>query len=901
LLLIAFLAFDAWFYRAVRDSLPQRDGTIHLAGLTAPVTVTYDHLGVPNISAASLPDLFFAQGYITAQDRLWQMDVMRRFSAGELAAVLGPKYLKYDREQRILGLRQVAQRTAARMGPRDRAHFEAYAAGVNAYIQQHRKSLPLEFRFLGYSPHYWTVADSLLVGLSMTEFLNHGLYKQKLEKERILAKLGPELTADLFVNTSWRDHPPGADNSSLDLENEIQGESTPEQNEDPGARTAIPQRRPQTRSPLEVSSRAHPGSPARAAFALAGVKEATFFCSPESRNVLFPRQAAASANSRSFDCTPAQPAKSGSEKTCGRSAQNDTFKKITYVLGLAQDNDAPRPGSNNWVVSGAHTASGKPLLSNDMHLDLTIPDVWYEAHLTAGDFDVAGVTLPGMPYVIVGHNRRIAWGFTNLGPNVEDLYIEKFNDQGEYLTPQGWVKPEHRQEIIQVKGGREVTVDVVTTRHGPVITGLIPGERRELALKWTIYDPQASRIPFFAVDSAQNWQEFQAALSQFGAPAQNVVYADVDGNIGYQATGLIPIRASSTPTTAKPAIVGDPGSSTPTTAKPAIVGDPGSGEGDVPVPGDDDAHEWTGYVPYDKLPSIYDPPSGIIATANGRVTPEGYPYELSLEWMPPYRTQRLYKLLDAPKKFTPADMLAIQTDVVSPFDRFCAERFVYAVDHTPGASARARQAVDRMRKWDGAMDTESAAATIAVYSRNRLKELLLKPKLGNEWRDYKWFMWPVWLENVLEHQPASWLPPGYSNYNELLTAAVEGAINDSSATHSLALWRWGRVHQVDITHPFWSHFPILKSNAGTGSLPLSGDTETIKQVKGNFGPSERLTVDLSALDATTLNIVNGESGDIFDSHYNDQWDAYYQGQTFTLPFSPDAVQHAGVHHLTLEP
>ena len=255
LLLIAFLAFDAWFYRAVRDSLPQRDGAIHLAGLTAPVTVTYDHLGVPNISAANLPDLFFAQGYITAQDRLWQMDMTRRFAAGDLAAVLGPKYLKYDREQRILGLRQVAQRTAASMDPRDRAHFEAYAAGVNAYIQQHRKSLPLEFRFLGYSPHYWTVEDSLLVGLSMTEFLNHGLYKQKLEKEKILAKLGPELTADLFVNTSWRDHPPGADNSSLDLENEIQDESTPERNEGPGGATAIP---PRTTTPCAPRQRCHP-------------------------------------------------------------------------------------------------------------------------------------------------------------------------------------------------------------------------------------------------------------------------------------------------------------------------------------------------------------------------------------------------------------------------------------------------------------------------------------------------------------------------------------------------------------------------------------------------------------------------------------------------------------------
>ena len=214
LLLAVFLAFDFWFYRAVQAALPQVDGTIRLSGLASAVTVTYDALGVPNIAAANLPDLFFAQGYVTAQDRLWQMDMTRRYASGDLAAVLGPEYVKLDREHRILGLRQVAERNAANMDMAQRAHFEAYAAGVNAYIAQHQKTLPLEFRFLTYFPHVWTVEDSVLVGLSMTEFLNHGLYKDELEKEKVLAKLGPELTADLFVNSSWRDRPPGTDTTS---------------------------------------------------------------------------------------------------------------------------------------------------------------------------------------------------------------------------------------------------------------------------------------------------------------------------------------------------------------------------------------------------------------------------------------------------------------------------------------------------------------------------------------------------------------------------------------------------------------------------------------------------------------------------------------------------------------
>src|SRR5271166_4953282 len=301
LLLIAFLAFDTWFYRAVRAALPQVDGTIHLAGLSNPVSVTYDSLGVPHITASNLPDLLFAQGYITAQDRLWQMDMTRRYALGELSAVLGPEYVKIDREQRILGLRQVAERSVANLPAAQRAQFEAYAAGVNAYIAQHQKTLPLEFRFLTYFPHVWTLEDSALVGLSMTEFLNHGLYKDELVKEKILAKLRPELTADLFVNSSWRDHPPGAEGPSI--ENEIPGQTTPDEQED-----QAPQR---------------------------GKK--TSRVTPEEKQV--PRLARR-----------------------GGLARDDKSKSegiySAPLLSEAAD-DHVRPGSNNWVVSGAHTASGK--------------------------------------------------------------------------------------------------------------------------------------------------------------------------------------------------------------------------------------------------------------------------------------------------------------------------------------------------------------------------------------------------------------------------------------------------------------------------------------------------------------------------------------------------------------
>ena len=791
-LLLLFVLADIWFFRAAKASLPVVDGTLKLSGLTAPVIVTRDSLGVPNIAADNLHDLFFAQGFVTAQDRLWQMDMTRRYASGDLSEVLGPEYIETDKEQRILGLRQVAEKMVEQMSPEERARFQAYADGVNAYIAQHQKTLPLEFRLMTYFPYAWTVEDSALVGLSMTEFLNHYIYKKELQREKVLSKLGPELTADLYVNSSWRDHVPGEEGQSI--ENEPPAGESPEQEEE--------------ESP-------------------------------------------------------------GKEKSGKRSAIEQLQVPRLLAPLVARDDNFDgdlRPGSNNWVVSGAHTVTGKPMLSNDMHLDLRMPNTWYEAHLTSGDYDVAGVTLPGVPYVIVGHNQQIAWGFTNLGPNVEDLYIEKFNDRGEYLTPQGWQQPEHRKEIIRVKGKPDVNLDVVITRHGPIITSLVPGETRPLALKWTIYDNDGA-IPFFQVDLARNWEEFCAAFSRLASPGQNVVYADTDGHIGYQATGRVPIRP---------------------------------GDGMLPVPGDDDAHEWTGYVPYDKMPSVLDPPSGIIATANARVTPKDYPYTLAIEWSAPYRVQRIYKLLSTNKKYTAADMLTIQTDVRSEIDLFCAQRFVYAVDHTPKASQRAKAAADVMRNWDGTMSVDLAAPTIAYYSRQSLEELLLRDKLGDDWKTYRWFMKPVWLENILMNQPPRWLPSGYANYDELLTAAVDATVSEKDAPSVLSIWRWGRVHKVDVQHPFWSNFPVLK-RATPGPQPLSGDEDTVKQVKTHFGPSERFTADMSELDHSTLNVVNGQSGNIFDDHFNDQWDAYYHGRTFPLPFSPQAVQQAGVHHLRLEP
>jgi penicillin G amidase len=856
LLLVALIAGVWWLYWTARLPLPQLDGSVPVRGISSSVRVVRDQQGVPTIEAATLEDLFFAQGYVTAQDRLWQMDIMRRAAAGELSEILGEDTVKMDREQRILGLRIAAQAAEKNISVRDRAYFDAYTRGVNAFLESHRDRLSLEFRLLKYTPRPWTALDSLLVGARMVQDLNHYSYARALVREKILAKLGPELTADLYVNSSWRDRPP---TEARRMEDEPAAKSTDEGDDDD--------------EDVEPAGGGRLISAVGSNFADAGASRAA-------QNQKSKENSVVPTGLASF--SPLFPALK-------------RWAILGRLFGAGPSDDTFRPGSNDWVVSGQHTVSGKPLLSNDMHLDHQMPNLWYEAHLrtTSGNFDVAGVTLPGIPFVIVGHNQRVGWGFTNVGPTVEDNFIEEFNAQGQYKTPAGWVDPQHRQETIHVKGKSDVALDVVTTRHGPIISELIPGETRKIALRWTLQDGMG--LVFFDVNSAQNWDEFRKAFSNFGAPGQNLMYADVDGHIGYQATGRVPIRAT--------------------------------GDGSLPVTGSDDAHEWKGWIPFDEMPRIYDPPAGILATANGRIAPNGYKYSISTEWDAPWRTDRIYRVLESGKKLAPADMLALQMDVSSTYDRFCADKFVYAIDHAAGVSPRAKQAADILRDWDGRMSGDSAAPTIETKARQELARLLLEPKLGAaadspssrpapgaepgalSWKSYHWGMSSVWLENVLSKQPARWLPPGYSDYGSLLTAAVENAVKQtanpsrvaSGVPSDLNQWKWGANYPVEIDHLVLSHLPLIGRFTGPGLHPLSGSGFTVKAVGRGFGPSERATWNFANFDESTLNLVTGESGIFLSPHYMDQWAAWYGGSTFVFPFSRAAVEQHRAHEMDLVP
>jgi penicillin amidase len=792
ILLVLFGVGILWLRSAAKAALPVLDGDIHLASqdvpaLSAPVTVRRDEHGVPHIDAASQEDMFVAQGYVTAQDRLWQMDVYRRNANGELAEVMGPSLLRHDKAQRMYEFRNTAHRIYATLPADERARYEAYARGVNLYITQHQDSLPTEFRFLHYKPQPWTGADSISIGMMMVDMLDTHWYT-KLSRERIAAKLhNAKLESDLYPVGSWRDHPPTGE--LLDL------------------------------------SKPHPAP-------------------------------------------PGTPDDEDDERTETRAVPGTDLRSLRELLGPSAC-DGCTPGSNNWVVAGAHTASGKPLLSNDMHLSLTEPNIWYMADLRAPGFHAAGVTLPGMPFVIAGHNEHVAWGFTALYGDVQDLYIETLDGKGNFKVADGsWRPLGVDRETIHVRGRGDVTYEVRLSDHGPLLDPLFTRDGRAIALKWALYDTTRNSIPLFAINTANNWADFLTALSQWCWPTQNVVYADDQGHIGYHAVGVIPLRPA--------------------------------GIANTPIA--DTAHEWQGYIPFDDLPNAFDPPSGFLATANARVTSGKSKYPLTNEWADPYRAERVYKLLQGRDQLKPADMLAVQTDVYGEMDQEMGHRLAYAIDHTANADDQLRKAADLMRSWDGRLTVDSAAASLVTQTRYAIRAMMLEPKLGrDDAENYEWSESNFAVEEIVMHANPEWLPPRYKDWDAFLADAVRRAMIDGKAPADVGKWNYGSWHVVDIEHPLSSFLPYVSRMAGTGLLPLSGDTTTVKQVGRSFGPSQRFTMDWSNIDGSTEDIVLGESGNPYSPYFRDQWNDYYNGRTFALPFTPAAVAANAQHTLRLLP
>jgi penicillin amidase len=807
-LLIVVAGGVAWWL-FVRP-LPQVDGTASLPGLQHEVTVERDIWGIPHIRAGSLADMAEAQGYVMAQDRLWQMDLLRRVARGQLSEIVGPAAIPLDKQFRLLRFGPVAERDAALLDEESRTAMEAYARGVNKFIEQHQNKLPIEFTMLKYKPQPWRPADSLVIAGYMYQTLTN-TWEEELDRATVTARVGAERAKDLYSQESPLDHFVVGDPNRPGDGSQRSGKD-PDDKDDDDDMTS------------DDVLKARAASPER------GFPDVTSALAPA----------------------------------------------IMQWVGESQRDIRNALGSNNWVVSGDHTATGKPMLANDTHLELSVPPIWYEVHLTCPGWNAKGFTLPGAPLVVIGHNDRIAWGFTNNRADVQDLYIETFNpaQPDEYKVNGKWVKAEMVDEVIHVRdtvhghsGSTDEHFRVTVTRHGPVM-------RRNgdtgYALRWTATEPGGLANTYNRLGKAQNWKEFREIMKNVWGPAQNAVYADVRGNIGYVMAARVPIRKK--------------------------------GHGEVPVPGDTDLYEWKGYIPFEELPQALNPDDGLIVTANARVVgPEYIPY-LTDNWEEPYRTARIWDLVHDKHDLRPADMLKVQTDTYSYPDVFLAEQLAPAAKIAAAKDSRTQKLIALAKDWNGIADADSTVVPFLEGTRVEALKLILQPVLGGETQLYEWRSTAV-LQRMLTERPARWLPAAYKNYDELLVAAADEAVKDlekETGSARMEDWQWKRFDSLEMLHPLGRKGWLEKLFSITGK-PQGGTAFSPRAATRHHGPAMRMVASVGDWDNSLMVITGGESGQLGSSHYSDQFEYWYEGKPVVAPFSDAAEAAVRKHTLTLKP
>jgi penicillin amidase len=783
--------------RVLTPGAPQTDKTVQIPGLRDRVTIRRDERGIPYIEATNDDDLYFAQGYVTASDRLWQMDLYRRTVRGELSEIFGQAIVSEDKRRRAFGFAQVLDENVAHLPPNLKRMLDAYAQGVNAFIDS-AKTLPPEFAILQYKPQPWRPADSLAVGKLMGEYLS----------------------------TSWQFDILRASMAALPKEK----------------RDALLMER----TPLDV--------------------------------IVVGRDRAPQKTVKTGSAVPVTPMPDA-EIVAQMNEMIESQRRSLELIGFASSFDSMQ-ASNNWVVSGKRTTSGKPLLANDPHIPAAAPGVWYMTELIAPGLHVAGVTFPGAPGIVIGHNERIAWGVTNLGPDVQDLYAEKFDKDNpqRYLTPAGWRDAEVRHEQIKVRKSpinpaTEVqNYDVKVTRHGPII---LEKDSIRYALRWTALEPTSIESAGFpGVNRARNWKEFTAALSQYVGPTQNFVYADVAGNIGYYGAGRIPVRKS--------------------------------GDGSVPYDGSTDDGEWTGYIPFAKLPHSYNPKSGMIVTANQRIVGDDYPYFLTHVWAQPYRAHRIFTMLSARQKLSAEDYRSIQGDVFSLAGVAFARATAKLLKDQPrvAADGKLRGAISELERWGGMLEVSSHTAPLVAQMRSAFRQRVFTAALGEQLaKSYTWPNSDVLLTRLITDQPREWLPKEFASYADLLLACYDDARKNLTKTlgDDEAKWTWGNIVKANFQHPlagvpfFGAQFliPPFPQN-GTGSL-LSATVNVGSAV------SMRFIADPSDWDKTQHGIPLGESGLPASPHWKDQLEDWRNVTPRVFPFSKAAVESATKERLILEP
>jgi penicillin amidase len=734
------------------------------------------------------------------------MDLLRRVARGQLSEVLGKATLAIDIDFRTMEFGRAADRELGLMDKDSRAIMEAYARGVNRFIEQHGKHLPLECSLLGYKPQPWQAADSLTISAYMYHTLTN-TWENELDRATVEARVGPARSKELFSSDAAMDHfVIGDPNVPNDGSQRTPVQADPDDDDDDDA---------------------------------------------EPDTVLKARADNGDSIARSPDLTSAL-------AMDVRDSLLDMQQEIRRGLG-----------SNNWVVNGVHTSTGKPLLANDTHLELTLPPIWYEVHVTAPGWNVKGFTLPGAPLVVIGHNDRIAWGFTNNGADVQDLYTETFNPAApdEYRVRGTWTKAQVYDETIRVKGGADEDLKVIVTRHGPVVRR--DGDKG-YALRWTATEPGGLANTYNWQGKARNWEEFRNVMKRVWGPAQNAVYADVDGNIGYVMAARVPIRKK--------------------------------GHGEIPVPGDTDDYEWTGYIPFEQLPQALNPDSGLIVTANARVVGPSYKPYLTDRWEEPYRTARIYDLLRDKGGLRPEDLLKVQTDTYSYPHVFLADQLSAAAKTSQSKDERAKKLIEGLKDWNGIADADSPEVSFLEETRRAAITLLLEPYLGQETGLYSWRR-TTFLQRILTERPARWLPVGYKTYDELLTAAADRAVArlaEISNKSRVDDWAWKQFDALDIVHPL-GRTGLLKNLLSITDKPQSGTEYSPRAASKHHGPAMRFVANLANWDESIMLIPGGQSGQPGSGHYTDQFPHWYEGRPIYQGFSDAAEAHSRKHTLTLKP
>jgi len=805
-ILVTVTAALAWWF--IYRPLPQIDGSASLPGLHQDVTVERDRWGVPRVRASSVEDLAEAQGYVMAQDRLWQMDLLRRVARGQLSEILGPKTLVIDKEFRTNGFARAAERDATLLDPESRKVMEAYARGVNHFIEQHKNALPLEFSLLRYEPSPWQPSDTIAISGYMYRTLTN-TWERELNRAKVAERAGPDRAKDLFSEEAAMDHFVVGDPKVIDDGSQRSAADSDDDDDDDDM---------QPDTVLKARSGVLPNI-------------ATRESDPDVTSAL--------------------------------------AESVQAFLSESKNEIRQGLGSNNWVVSGAHTATGKPLLANDTHLELSIPSIWYEIHLTAPGWNIKGFTLPGAPMIIIGHNDRIAWGFTNNGADVQDLYVETFNPASpdEYRVKGAWTKAQVFDETIHVKGQADEHLKVTVTRHGPIVHR---EEDKAYALRWTATEPSGLANSYTWLGKARNWREFRENMRRVWGPAQNGVYADVDGNIGYVMAARVPIRKK--------------------------------GHGEVPVPGDTDDHEWSGYIPFDRLPQALNPESGLIVTANARVVGPNYKPYLTDRWEEPYRTARIYDLLHDRHDLRPEDMLKVQTDTYSYPHVFLADELLAAARTVKPKDPRAQKLIDGLKDWNGIADADSPEVSFLHTVRRAAIDLLLEPFLGKDTSLYQWRT-TTFLQKILTDRPAKWLPAADKNYDELLSTAADIAVTklaEQSKSEHVEDWAWKRFNSLDMFHPLGSD-GLLKRSLSITDKPQAGTVYSVRAAAKTHGPAMRFVANPKNWDQSIMLITAGESGQPGSSHYSDQFSYWYEGKPIFAPFSDAAEAQTRKHTLTLKP